>query len=149
MEAETIYLSHCCRELFPIIDITQFLGKAVGLPVRFPYIKVSAYRDNSSTLILARTLPPNFTPPSKHYATKTIWFCEDINKRKIVLLKPQHSRIWETSSLRVYPEQPFNTCGIKLLVGKYLPSLRTQCLIGIVGIGPKEDILVIPNPIWD
>ncbi len=87
MEAETIALAHCCRELFPIIDMTQSLGKAVGLSVGVPLMKVSVHEDNAGALILARTLPPQFTPRSKYYATKTIWFREEINKRKIQLLK--------------------------------------------------------------
>jgi hypothetical protein len=86
MEAETIALAHCCRELFPIIDMTQSLGKAVGLSV-VPSMKVSVHEDNAGALILAKTLPPQFTPRSKYYATKTIWFREEINKRKIQLLK--------------------------------------------------------------
>jgi hypothetical protein len=36
---------------------------------------------------LAETLPPQFTPRSKHYAIKTIWFREQIVQRKIKLLK--------------------------------------------------------------
>jgi hypothetical protein len=40
-------------------------------------------------LVLAETLPPQFTPTprSKYYATKTIWFCEEIHKWGIKLLK--------------------------------------------------------------
>ena len=36
MEAETIVLDHCCRDLFPIINITQSLKKAVGMTVEVP-----------------------------------------------------------------------------------------------------------------
>jgi hypothetical protein len=36
---------------------------------------------------LAKTLPPQFTPRSKYYAIKTIWFCEEIFKRDVQLLK--------------------------------------------------------------
>ena len=50
-------------------------------------MKLYVHENNSSALILARTLPPKFTPRNNYYATKTIWFCEDINKRKIVLLE--------------------------------------------------------------
>jgi hypothetical protein len=32
MEAEIIALAHCCRELFPVIDIVTELGKVIGLP---------------------------------------------------------------------------------------------------------------------
>jgi len=38
-------------------------------------------------LVLVETLPPQFTLRSKYYATKTIWFREEINKRGITLLK--------------------------------------------------------------
>ena len=87
MEAEIISLAHFCREMFPIIYINQSIGKAVGLPVGVPSMKVTFYEDNSGAIILARTLPPTFTPRSKYYATKTIWFLDEIIKRKIVLLK--------------------------------------------------------------
>ena len=50
-------------------------------------MKVYIQEDNSGPLILARTLPQKYTPHSKYYETNTIWFHEDINKRKIVLLK--------------------------------------------------------------
>ena len=74
MEAETIDLARFCQELFPIIYITLFLGKSVGLPVRGTSMKFSVRNDNDGALILARTLPPKFTPRSKYYATKTVWF---------------------------------------------------------------------------
>ena len=74
MEAKIIILAGCCRELFPIIDITRSLGKEVGLPVRVPSMKLSVHKDNAGALILARTLPQTFTPRSKYNATKMIWF---------------------------------------------------------------------------
>ena len=37
--------------------------------------------------MLAETLPPQFKPPSKHYAIKTIWFQEQIVLRGIKLVK--------------------------------------------------------------
>ena len=37
-------------------------------------MNVSVHEDNSGALVLAETLPPQFTPRSKYYATKTIWF---------------------------------------------------------------------------
>jgi hypothetical protein len=87
MEAETNALVHCCQELFPIMDIVQALGTAVGLLIRVPTMKVSVHEDNAGALILAQTLPPQFTPRSKYYASETIWFCEEINKCGIKLLK--------------------------------------------------------------
>ena len=41
MEVETIALDHCCREMFPIIDIPQSLVKAVALTVEVTLMKVS------------------------------------------------------------------------------------------------------------
>ena len=87
MELEIISLARYFRELFPIININRSLGKSVGLTVGVPYIKLSIHKDNVGAIILSRTLPSKFTPCSKYYATKTIWFCEEINKRKILLLE--------------------------------------------------------------
>ena len=125
MESETFFLDHCCIELFPIVNITPSLVKAVGLPVGVSSMKLSVHENNSGALILARTLPPKFTPRTKYYATKMIFFREEINKRKILLLKSQQFSTWDTSSLRVYLEQPLNTYGIKSWVGNFRPSLRT------------------------
>jgi hypothetical protein len=46
-------------------------------------IDITIHEDNSGALILATTLPPQFTPCSKHCAIKTIWFCEKIIEKKI------------------------------------------------------------------
>ena len=74
MEAEVIALAHSCRELFPIMDMVSLLGKKVGLPVSRATMNVSIHEENAGALVLAETLPPQFTPRSKHYAIKTIWF---------------------------------------------------------------------------
>ncbi len=87
MEAEIIALAACMRELIPIMDIVQSLADAVGIPAGDVNMRVSAHEDNLGALVLAKTLPPQFTPHSKYYATKTIWFCEEIHKRGIKLLK--------------------------------------------------------------
>ncbi len=50
-------------------------------------MQLSIHEDNSGALVLAKTLPPQFTPQSKYYASKTIWFWEEIHKRCIKLLK--------------------------------------------------------------
>ena len=44
-------------------------------------MNISIHEDNAGALILAKTLPPQFTPSSKYYAAKTIWFREEIFKR--------------------------------------------------------------------
>ena len=50
-------------------------------------MNVYIHENNAGALILAKTLPPKFTPRRKYYASKTIWFPEEINKREIKLLK--------------------------------------------------------------
>ncbi len=54
------------------------LGPAVGMPVRETTMKVSIHKDNAGALILAQTLPPQYTPRIKHYAIKMVWFWEKI-----------------------------------------------------------------------
>ncbi len=87
MEAKIVALAHSARELFPIMDMGDLLGNKVGLPVGDMTMNVSIHNDNAGALILVQTLPPQFTPRSKHYAIKTIWFREQIVKRGIKLLK--------------------------------------------------------------
>ena len=48
---------------------------------------VSIQEDNAGALVLAKTIPPEFTPCSKYYAIKTVWFQEEIQTRAIKLLK--------------------------------------------------------------
>ena len=70
------------------MDLVVELGKAVGLPTDdLTTLHVSIHEDNAGALILAETIPPEFTPRSKYYAIKTVWFREEIQKRKIKLLK--------------------------------------------------------------
>ena len=87
MESDIHALAHSCRELLPIIDITISLDKAVGLPIGDTTMNVSVCEDNAGALILAKTLSPQFSPRSKYYASKTIWFHEEINTRGIKLFR--------------------------------------------------------------
>jgi len=86
-EAEIIALSACCRELFPIMDMVSSVTKSVKLPIGNTTMNVSIHEDNSGALVLAKILPPQFTHRSKYYAVKTIWFCEEIFKGDVQLLK--------------------------------------------------------------
>ena len=79
-------MSHKCRELLLIINITISLGQAVGLPIGDTTMNISIHEDNAGALILAEVFPPKFTPRIKYYASKTILFREEINKRVIKLL---------------------------------------------------------------
>jgi hypothetical protein len=87
MEAKIIGLAACCRELFPITDMVESVTCLVNLPIRETTMQLSVHEDNSSALMLAKTLPPQFTPRSKYYASTMIWFWEEIHKRCIKLLK--------------------------------------------------------------
>jgi hypothetical protein len=88
MEAEIIALAHYCYKLFPLMDQVKELGAAVGLPTHeLTTTKVSIHEDNSGAFILAQTIPPQFTLRSKYYTIKTVWFQEEIQKRKVKLLK--------------------------------------------------------------
>ena len=73
--------------MFPIINITKYIGKSVGLSVGVPSMRLSVHEYKYDALILSRTFPLKFTPHSKYYATKTMWFVDDINKINIALLK--------------------------------------------------------------
>ena len=74
MEAEIIALAHSCKDLFPIMDIVESMAPVVGLPNPKTSMHVSIHEDNVGELNLAETLLPQFTPHSKHYALKTVWF---------------------------------------------------------------------------
>ncbi len=102
MEAAIISLAHSCSELFPIIDMTNSFGEAIGLPIGDTTMNVSIHKDNAAALVLARTLPPQFTPCSKFYAAKMIWFCEEINKSGIKLLKIDTvEQLWDIFTKRL------------------------------------------------
>ena len=88
MEAEVNALAHCSRELFPVLDLVNEVGAAVGMPTKeLASMHVSVHEDNAGALILAETIPPGFTPRSKYYAIKTVWFREENIKRGVKLYK--------------------------------------------------------------
>ena len=73
------------------MDMFQSPAVAVGIPAGDVNMRVSVHEDNSGALVLAETLPPQLTPHSKYYATKTIWFREEIHKRGIKVFKIETS----------------------------------------------------------
>jgi hypothetical protein len=87
MEAEIVAISHCACELIPIMQMVEFLGPAVRLPVDCTSMHVCIHEDNVGAFILADILPPQYTPGSKHYHIETIWFRELVKKLKIKLVK--------------------------------------------------------------
>ena len=87
MEVEILALAHAYQKLFPIFDLVEFLKSVVGLPTEPTSMQVSIYEDNSGALVLANMLPPQFTPQSKTYHVKTIWFQEEIKCQGTELVK--------------------------------------------------------------
>jgi hypothetical protein len=63
------------------------IAEATNLPIGNTTMNVSMHEENLGALVLAQTLPPQFTPLSKYYGMKTIWFLEEIFKRGIELNK--------------------------------------------------------------
>jgi len=49
-------------------------------------MNVFIHEDNLGAFVLVKTLPPQFTPQSKYYAIKMIWFREEIFKRDVQML---------------------------------------------------------------
>ena len=74
----------CIAYHFPIADIFIFSPQLTL--ISNTSIQVSIHEDNAGALVLAKTLPLQFTPCSKHYAIKTIWFHKG-KLRGIKLLK--------------------------------------------------------------
>ncbi len=86
MEAKVIALAACCRELFPIIDMVESVTCSVNLPIGETTMQLSVHEDNLGPLVLAKTLPPLFTPQSKYYANKMIRFQEEIHPARCIKL---------------------------------------------------------------
>lgn len=87
MEAKIISFPHFCCELFFVVDFVVEIGKAIGLPTEELVLHVSVHENNVCALVLAQTMPPQFTPWSKYYTIKTVWFCEEIHNHEIKLVK--------------------------------------------------------------
>ena len=56
MKADFFSLSHNCRELFTVIDMTKSLGKSVAIPIGETTINVSIHEINIGALILENTV---------------------------------------------------------------------------------------------
>ncbi len=66
MEAEIIALAHCCWELFPVMDIVDEIGEVVGMETKeLVSMHISIHEDYAGGLVLAETIPPQFTQRSK------------------------------------------------------------------------------------
>jgi hypothetical protein len=72
MEAKIIALTCLLQRATSIIDMVCLMAKATNLPIGNTTMNVSINGVNLGALVLAKTLPPQFTPQSKYYAIKTI-----------------------------------------------------------------------------
>jgi len=97
--------------------MVQSLAVAVGRQTVVVNMKVSVHEDNSGALVLAETLPPQFTPRSKYYAIKTIWFREEIHKRGIKLLKIDTKEQLGDIFTKGHAQSALSTFALKFLVG--------------------------------
>ena len=108
------------RELIPIIDMVRSLAVAEGIQTGVVNIKVSVNEDDLGALVLAETLPPQFTPRSKYYATKFIWFLEEITNGESSFLRLILLNSLGIFSPRVWLSLRLSTFDPKSWVGNYL-----------------------------
>ncbi len=90
MEAEYVALGTSCRDLFPLIDITNEICSIFHVGLIFlkrADLHIKIHEDNVGALALVKLEPLRMTPPSKHYAIKYHWFREHLGPRRINLVK--------------------------------------------------------------
>ncbi len=91
MEAEYVALSTSCRDLFPLIDITNEICEHFDMDGNIfdnaTRLHIKIHEDNIGALALGKLEPHRMTPRSKHYAIKYHWFREHIGPRQIQLVK--------------------------------------------------------------
>ena len=113
-------MAQCCKVLFPIIMMVKELSRAVGSPLGGPpRMKITSHEDNNGALILAKVIPPEFTPRSKFHALKTIWFREQIVELEIEVLKIDTTLQWGDICTKMPPAVIFKFLR-KLIMGWYL-----------------------------
>ena len=132
MEADIIEMDICCRNLFSIIIISTSLGGAVVLTMVRTKMNVSIQEYNTGALVLARTFPPQITPCSKYYATKTTWFHEETSKCSIKIFRIDTLEYLGELFTKVLPRSTF----------EYLPKNIMGWYIYQIGIiHPQEGVL--------
>jgi len=106
-----------CKVLFPLIEVMKTLGQAVGLPDRGPpTMRITLHEDNTRALILAKTIPPQFTPRGEFYALKTIWLREQIIKNKVLVVHCPTHLMWADIATKMPPKVTFESLR-KLIMG--------------------------------
>ena len=74
MEAELIDLAHSFHDIFPVVDMSKYLGGLIGITIGNTNMNVSIHEYNYDVLVLENNRPPQYTPRINYYAYKTIWF---------------------------------------------------------------------------
>jgi len=70
------------------MDIVVEICEVAGMETKeLGSMHISIHEDNAGALVLIKTIPPPFTPWSKYYTIKTVWFREEIQKWGVRLLK--------------------------------------------------------------
>jgi hypothetical protein len=88
MEAEYVALNTSCRDLFPLIELTNELCAALQVKMHTEtQMHIKIHQDNVGALTLGKLEPRRMTPRSKYYAVKYHWFREHIGPRNIQLVK--------------------------------------------------------------
>ena len=87
MQDKIIALDHCCIYIFYNNVYENLLNKSFRILIGDNKINVYIHEDNYVVLIMAETLPPQFTPQINHYSSKTVQFFEEIHKRGVKLKK--------------------------------------------------------------
>ena len=85
MESEYIALSTSCRDLLPLHNVVEEVGKSLGLQKgNIMEIKSTIWEDNHAALKLANLELPYMTNRSKHIAVKYHWFQNFVGKKWLV-----------------------------------------------------------------
>jgi hypothetical protein len=88
MEAEYIALSKAMKQVLPLRELFQILGKSVGIDdQQLTTFKTTVWEDNNGALTLANMEPGRMTPRSKFYAVCYHWFRSHLVKGLIEVCK--------------------------------------------------------------
>jgi hypothetical protein len=132
MVAEYVALSSLCRDLFPLIDITQEICSALLLhPPDTAQMHIKIHDDNAGTLILGQLEPQRMTPCSKHYSVKYHWFREHLVPRKFKWSKLPPKINLVISLLKALIKLLSNICERCSWVGRSQSALSRGSIAGI------------------
>ena len=69
------------------MNLAKLFYEYYGLEEVKTKVNITIHEDNSGALVLANTIPPEYTSRSKFYHIETIWFREQIVTRGIEVVK--------------------------------------------------------------